>query len=171
MLGALLPQEAKAQTASISVSPTSGNEGAAGSNTVAATVTVSLTSTPSENVAAIICFSGTATERGDYTVINLNNTNELGGRSETRAECTGISYNRILFTGDTSNSFRIQVIGDNTIENDETIVATITSVEGSDLIVNIDSTANSATFTILNDDAPDTTAPTVVDVEYQTPSG
>ena len=166
MLRALLPQEAKAQTASISVSPTSGNEGAAGSNTVAATVTVSLTSTPSENIAAIICFSGTATERGDYTVINLNNTNELGGRSETRAECTGISYNRIFFTGDTSNSFRIQVIGDNTIENDETIVATITSVEGSDLIVNIDSTANSATFTILDDDAPDTTAPTVVDVEY-----
>ncbi|MDE0471491.1 MAG: hypothetical protein OXH57_06090, partial [Ekhidna sp.] len=155
LLATLLPQEAKAQTASISISSISANEGTAGSNTVAATVTVSLTSTPSENVLAAICFSGTATERDDYKVINLNNTNELGNRSTTYPPCSGnVGIRRGISPTETSDSFRIQLIGDGTIENDETIVATLAQVSGDIITLDISPTANSATFTILNDDFP-----------------
>ena len=155
LLAALLPQEAKAQTASISISPTSANEGAAGSNTVAATVTVSLTSNASETVAAVICFSGTATERDDYRVINLNNTNELPTRGTNESACLGdAAFQRQISTTETSISFRIQLIGDSTTENDETIVATLTNASGNTITLDISPTASSATFTIENDDFP-----------------
>ena len=155
LLGALLPQEAKAQTASISISSMSANEGASGSNTIAATVTVSLTSTPSEAVIAAICFSGTATERGDYTVINSNNTNELGNRRTNYFECSGnVGFRRAISTTETSTSFRIQLIGDSAIENDETIVATLAAVVTSTIELDISPTAGSVTFTIENDDFP-----------------
>ena len=158
LLAALLPQEAKAQTASISISSMSANEGAEGSNAVAATVTVSLTSTPSEQIRATICFSGTATERDDYRVINLNNTNELGVRSDdANSECDNKSdraFSRFMTTTQTSDSFRIQLIGDNTIENDEAIVATLVQLEGNNIDLDISPTAGSVTFTIENDDFP-----------------
>ena len=155
LLGTLLPQEAKAQTASINISPTNANEGTAGSNTVAATVTVSLASTPSEAVIATICFSGTATERGDYTVINLNNTNELSGRATSYSACYGnVGFRRIFSPTETSQSFRIQLIGDDTIENNETIVATLVQIGGNNITLDISPTAGSATFTIENDDFP-----------------
>ena len=155
LLATLLPQETKAQTASISISSMSANEGASGSNTVAATVTVNLTLTPSELVRATICFSGTATERDDYKVINLNNTNELGNRRTNDADCPGNpAFSSVISTTETSFSFRLQLIGDNTIENDETIVATLDAVSGNTITLDISSTAGSVTFTIENDDFP-----------------
>ena len=156
LLGALLPQEVEAQTASISVSPTSANEGASGSDAVAATVTVSLTSTPSELVSISICFSGTATEADDYKLINLTNTNEIN-TIKNQASCLNMPFTRsalLISPTETSASFRIQIIGDNNIENDEAIVATLDGVSGNSITLDINPTANIATFTILDDDSP-----------------
>ena len=156
----------KAQTTpqhevSISLSANSTAEGNSGSNIVA-TGTVSVSNPTSLNfgVAVVLCFTGTATEGTDYTLVE-SNTMDRRTTGSKNPNCIGGGSIGLAFRSSFSSwSFRIRISGDGTIENDEAIIVSIATAApslpgtGNDSKVGVSSTAGSATFTILNDDFP-----------------
>ena len=81
--------------------------------------------------------------------------------SSTNSDCIGGGSIVLAFSSSFSSwSFRIQISGDGTIENDEAIIVSIATAAprlpgtGNDSKVGISSTAGSVTFTIENDDFP-----------------
>ena len=81
--------------------------------------------------------------------------------SSTNSDCIGGGSIVLAFSSSFSSwSFRIQISGDGTIENDEAIIVSIVTAAprlpgtGNDSKVGISSTAGSVTFTIENDDFP-----------------
>ena len=156
----------KAQTTlqhevSISISDASVAEGNSG-NSIVATGTVSVSNPTSLNfsVTVVLCFTGTATEGTDYTLVQSTTIDRITFRSKEAAACNGGNLIIFFSSSSTSWSFRIQVSGDGTIENDETIIASIVAAgpslpgTGNDGKVGISSTAGSAIFTIEDDDSP-----------------
>ena len=167
LLLAVLPDSvARAQTTpqhefSISLSDNSAAEGNSGSNIVAtATLSVSNPTSLDFIINVVLCFTGTATEGTDYTLVE-SNTMERRTTSSTNSDCIGGGSIVLAFTSSFSSwSFRIQISGDGTIENDEAIVVSIATAAprlpgtGNDSKVGISSTAGSVTFTIEDDDSP-----------------
>ena len=161
---AVLPDSAiKAQTTpqhefSISLSANSAAEGNSG-NSIVATVTVSISNTPTFLSQVFLCFTGTATEGTDYTLTEQNTTDKITFLSFTSNNCMrGGTLSHTLTSSSSSWQFRIQASGDRTIENNETIIISIVSIGATTLEdqnkIGISSTAGSATFTIENDDFP-----------------
>ena len=164
----IVPDSAvKAQTTtqhevSISLSSTSIAEGNSG-NSIVATGTVSVSNPTSLNfiINVVLCFTGTATEGTDYTIIQQNTTDRITFRSESNTECLEGGILATIFNPSTTSwQCRIQVSGDGDIENDETIIISIIEASaaipgvGNDSKVGISSTAGSVTFTIEDDDSP-----------------
>ena len=152
----------KAQTpqheVSISLSSISIAEGNS-DNSIVATVTVSISNTPTFLSQVFLCFTGTATEGTDYTLVASNTTNRITFLSSTNSNCTGGgNLSHILTSSSSSWQFRIQANGDRTIENNETIIISIVSTSAATLEdqnkIGISSTAGSVTFTIEDDDSP-----------------
>ena len=149
---------------SISLSAASAAENNSGSSIVA-TGTVSISNALTFPVSISLCFAGTATEGTDYTLIDQNTTSRLTFRDrETSSfDCGADDGSLLVFlnTSTSSWSFRIQVSGDATIENDETIIVSIGGVglvsDGDQSRLSISPTAGSATFTIEDDDSPTAT--------------
>ena len=154
----------KAQTTpqhefSISLSDNSAAEGNSGSSIVA-TVTLSVSNPTSLdfNVGVVLCFTGTATEGTDYTLIVATTTDRII-LGTNLSGCSG-KFIQINFSSTlTSQPFRIRVSGDGTIENDETIIISIIDLttkigSGNESKVGISPTAGSVTFTIKDDDSP-----------------
>ena len=159
----VLSSAVKAQTTpqhevSISLSAAKAAEGNSGSSIVA-TGTVSVSNPTSLNFTLIVflCFTGTATEGTDYTLIASNSTDRITFRSTPIAGCKGGAVQLVFSSSTSSWQFRIQISGDGTIENDETIIMSIaglgTSAKDAGK-VGISPTAGSVTFTIENDDFP-----------------
>ena len=154
----------KAQTTpqhefSISLSANSAAEGNSG-NSIVATATVSVSNPTSLNFNALVvlCFTGTATEGTDYTLITSTTTDRITFESTPDSNCNGGDNLTDFFNSSTtSRQFRIQVSSDGTIENNETIIISIVSIGVSVADVGkvgISPTAGSVTFTIENDDFP-----------------
>ena len=155
----------KAQTPehefSISLSAASAAESNSGSSIVA-TGTVSISNALTFPVSLSLCFAGTATRGTDYTVIASNTTDRLTFQTSSLIDCDSDTYFLTpLFASTSSFQFRIQVSGDGTIENDETIIISIvglsTNTDEQGRKVGISRTAGSATFTIEDDDSPTAT--------------
>ena len=167
LLLAVLPDSVvRAQTTpqhefSISLSDNSAAEGNSGSNIVAtATLSVSNPTSLDFIINVVLCFTGTATEGNDYTLVE-SNTMERRTTSSTNSDCIGGGSIVLAFSSSFSSwSFRIQISGDGTIENDEAIIVSIVTAAprlpgtGNDSKVGISSTAGSVTFTIEDDDSP-----------------
>ena len=166
LLSLAVPDSAvKAQTTpqhefSVSLSDVSATEGNSGSNIVATgTVSVSNPTLLNFGVNVFICFTGTATEGTDYTLIAQNSTNRITFQSLSDVDCSGGNLLIPFSSSTTSWSLRIQVNSDGTIENDEAIIISVIKVVpsllgvGNDSKVGISSTAGSVTFTIENDDS------------------
>ena len=164
LLLTVLPGSAiKAQTTpqhefSISLSAAKAAESNSGSNIVAtATLSVSNPTSLNFTVEIVLCVTGTATEGTDYTLIASSTTDRITFRSDPVPNCNG-GHLRLSFNSSISSwQFRIQVNGEEAIENDETIIISIVSLgtlpENASK-VGISSTAGSATFTIEDDDSP-----------------
>ena len=147
---------------SISLSAASAAENNSGSSIVA-TGTISISNALTFPVSFSLCFAGTATEGTDYTLIDQNTTSRLTFRTASSTNCGADDGSLLVFlnTSASSWSFRIQVSGDATIENDETIIVSIGGVglvsDGDASRLSISPTAGSATFTIEDDDSPTAT--------------
>ena len=162
---ATLPHSAvKAQTTpqhevSITLSADSVAEGNSGSSIVA-TGTVSVSNPTSLNFGlnVILCFTGTAIEGTDYTLVAQNTMDRLTLRSDQAAGCNEKNLLIPLNSSSSDWSFRIKVSGDGTIENDEDIIISIarlgTSMPEEREKLGISSTTGSVTFTIEDDDSP-----------------
>ena len=113
---------------SASIADASVTEGNSGSKTVTLTVTLSAPAVGGETVAWVTSSNGSAAAGSDYTA--ASGTVTFGA-------------------GATSATFTVTVLGDNTVEGDETFVVTLSNPTGG-LSLGVPS---SATVTILNDDA------------------
>ena len=120
----LSAQEFTVPTISFSTAANSANEGGAGNQTV--TVTANLSSATTAAVTVQITYSGTATSGTDY--INAP---------------TSIT----ILAGATTGTASFSVIGDSTVESNETVVLTMGTPTGAALGAN-----TSYTHTIINDD-------------------
>ena len=164
---AVLPHsKIKAQTIpqhefSINISDASATEGNS-DNSIVATVTLSVSNPTSLNFSAgaLLCFTGTATEGTDYTLIASNTMDRITliTDRDQGASCDTRQRYIILSSTIPSWSFRIQVNGDRTIESDEAIIISITTFSADTREqrskIGISPTAGSVTFTIEDDDSP-----------------
>ncbi|MDE0172124.1 MAG: hypothetical protein OXM60_01710, partial [Defluviicoccus sp.] len=137
-------------TLSISVSPTSGNEGNSGE--AFKTVTASLSQTYGQILIFDICYSGTAAYNSDFQLTPDTIDTPFVDYSPTEL-CRAFS----ISAGSTSAQIRIKVLGDTTVESDETVILTLRNPSingGADPApgVAISSTAGSATYTVTDDD-------------------
>ena len=167
LLSLAVPDSAvKAQTIpqhefSINISDASATEGNS-DNSIVATVTLSVSNPTSLNftASALLCFTGTAAEGTDYTLIASNTMDRITLRTESDQGVSCDTRNRFISIGSSLKSwqFRIQVIGEKTIENDETIIISITETSANTIEqrskIGISPTAGSVMFTIEDDDSP-----------------
>ena len=132
----------------MSVAP-SAAEGDSSHVDKAVTVTLSPARTSASNYE--LCFTGTATRgaSGDYTVRNDNTLRNERTNFDAQG-CTVHSFT----SGTTSRTFYLRVNGDTVNEPDETIIVTLKRFLTTPPEVTISSTANTATYTIQNDDTP-----------------
>lgn len=129
---ALAPQAGENQVASISVSPTSQNEGNSGSTTY--TFTVTRTGGTSGALAFTANFAAVDTNAADFAGGTLPGT-----------------VNGTILAGQASATFTVNVAGDTTVESNENFRYTLASVSnGSAASATIGTAA--ATATIVNDD-------------------
>ena len=151
----------KAQTTpqhefSISLSDNSAVEGNS-DNSIAATVTVTTSKALTFPATVTLCFTGTATEGTDYTLIAPSTMDRITFRPDQAFGCNGGDFFINFNSSISSDQFRIQVSGDGDIENDEAIIISLTRVDTrgpNSSKVGISPTAGSVTFTIENDDFP-----------------
>ena len=157
-------------TLALSLSPTSGNEGNSGSTYV--TVNIGLYPAYSGFTQFLLCVknTGTATfrnasgsEAADFDLVNVNNDTGLAVNAEN-------CHNYNISGGFDISSVRLRIFGDSVAEGNETAVLELRrrSVTPNDVVIS--ATANLATYTITNDDGPDTTVPSLTSITRQTPS-
>ncbi|GAA4356577.1 hypothetical protein GCM10023151_04630 [Kangiella marina] len=91
--------------------------------------TISLSNTSTTDTTVTINYSGTATEASDYSLTGADGTTSV-----------------VIAAGDTTATVAVEVIDDNTVEGDETVVGTITAVSSG----NINNASD--TVTIADDD-------------------
>ena len=157
-------------TLSLSFGSTSGNEGNSGSTYV--TVNIGLYPAYSGLTQFLLCVknTGTATfrnasgsEAADFDLVNVNNDTGLPVNAEN-------CHNYNISGGFDISSVRLRIFGDSVAEGNETAVLELRrrSVTPNDVVIS--ATANLATYTITNDDGPDTTVPSLTSITRQTPS-
>ena len=148
-----LATPAAAQTLSVSLSPTSGNEGDSGSLFV--DVDIALSPAHSANTRFLLCVknTGTATFRADQPDsskdFDLTHRNMNTGLTVDGNNCH--VYN--IAGGSTTSGVSLRIFGDTSHESDETAVVELRRHSATPSAVSISSSQGSATYTIRNDEA------------------
>ena len=153
----------------VTVTLTGTDNGAVGVDATPATVTIADNDSALVSIAATADGDETGPVNGQFTVSMTSPSSTattvsytVTGSATAGSDYTALTGTLTIAAGATAASIDVAVLDDGLLENAETVVVTLDTITGGDADISIDTTADSATVSITDDDSATVTISDVV---------